>query len=69
LQNIGADTVGMSTIPEVIAANHCGLQVFAVSVVTDLCCEPYIKKVTLEDFIRAAKKAEPMLQKLFMEML
>ncbi len=69
LQNLGADTVGMSTIPEVIAANHCGLKVFAVSVVTDLCYEPYIKKVTLEDFVKAAKKAEPKLQKLFMQML
>jgi len=69
LQSIGADTVGMSTIPEVIAAHHCGLNVFAVSVVTDLCYEPYIKKVTLEDFVAAAKKAEPALQKLFIEML
>jgi purine-nucleoside phosphorylase len=69
LQNIGADTVGMSTIPEVIAAHHAGLKVFAVSVVTDLCYEPYIKQVTLEDFIVAAKTAEPKLQTLFMEML
>jgi purine-nucleoside phosphorylase len=69
LQNLGADTVGMSTIPEVIAAKHGGLEVFAVSVVTDLCYEPYIKQVTLEDFIFAAKKAEPKLKKLFIEML
>ncbi len=69
LRNMGADTVGMSTVPEVIAAKHCGLEVFAVSVVTDLCYEPYIKQVTLDDFIKAAKKAEPKLQKLFIEML
>ncbi len=69
LRNTGADAVGMSTIPEVIAAHHCGLKIFAVSVITDLCYEPYIQPITLEDFIAVAHQAEPKLQDLFVEML
>lgn len=69
LRNFGADAVGMSTVPEVIAAKHCGMKVFAVSVITDLCYEPYIQEVTLENFIAAAKQAEPTLQALFKNML
>lgn len=56
---IGGDTVGMSTVSEVIAANHMGIPVFAMSIITDLGVEGKIKKVTLEDIIRVAEKAEP----------
>ncbi len=62
---IGADAVGMSTIPEVIAAVHMGLQgIFAVSVITDLGVEGKIKKVTVEEVLEAAAVAEPQLTKL-----
>lgn len=56
---IGGDTVGMSTVPEVIAAHHMSIPVFAMSIITDLGVEGKIKKVTLEDIIRVAEKAEP----------
>ncbi len=54
---IGADAVGMSTVPEVIAANHMGLQSFGVSVITDLGVEGKIVKTTHEDVVKAANKA------------
>lgn len=59
LRTIGADAVGMSTVPEVIVARHMGLPVFAVSAITDLCTPESIKKVTIEEVIAAAAKAEP----------
>jgi purine-nucleoside phosphorylase len=69
LRTIGADAVGMSTVPEVLVAKHMGLPVFAVSVITDLCYPGAIEKVTVEKVIAAAKKAEPQLTKLFIKML
>lgn len=54
---IGADAVGMSTVPEVIAANHMGLECFGVSVITDLGVEGKIVKTTHEDVVRAARAA------------
>ncbi len=59
IRTIGADTVGMSTIPEVIAAHHMGLQVFAVSIITDLGVEGKIVEVSHEEVIDVANKAEP----------
>ncbi|MBK0403976.1 purine-nucleoside phosphorylase [Adhaeribacter sp. BT258] len=56
---IGADAVGMSTVPEIIAARHMGLPCFAVSVITDMCVPGKIKKVILLDILEAAAKAEP----------
>ena len=58
-RSIGGDTVGMSTIPEVIVACQMGLRCFAVSVITDLGIEGRISKVTLEEVIEAAVKAAP----------
>ncbi len=54
---IGADAVGMSTVPEVIAANHMGMKSFGVSVITDLGVEGKIVKTTHEDVVNAANKA------------
>lgn len=69
LSIIGADAVGMSTVPEVIAARHMQLPVFAVSVITDLCSPGKIQKITLEDVVLAARRAEPNLERLITGML
>ncbi|MGV3540614.1 MAG: purine-nucleoside phosphorylase [Rufibacter sp.] len=69
LRTIGADAVGMSTVPEVIAAVHMGLPVFAVSVITDLCVTGKIKKVILLDILEAAAKAEPNMTLLIKELI
>lgn len=59
LRTIGADAIGMSTIPEVIVARHMDLPVFAISAITDLCSPGNIKKVKIEEVLAAAAKAEP----------
>jgi purine-nucleoside phosphorylase len=59
LSTIGADTIGMSTIPEVIVARHMELPVFAISAITDLCSPGNIKKVLIKEVLAAAAKAEP----------
>lgn len=59
LRTIGADAVGMSTVPEIIAARHMDLPCFALSVITDMCTPGKIKKVLLLDILEAAAKAEP----------
>ena len=69
LRIIGADAVGMSTVPEVIVARQMGMPVFAISVVTDLCYPGAIGKVEIKDIIAAAQKAEPDLKKLIKGML
>lgn len=66
---IGADAVGMSTIPEVIAARHMGMPVFAVSVITDMGTPDRIKKVILADILEAAAIAEPRMTKLIKELV
>ncbi|MEM9023293.1 MAG: purine-nucleoside phosphorylase [Bacteroidota bacterium] len=64
---IGADAVGMSTVPEVIAAVHMGVPCFAVSVITDLGVPGKIVKVTHEDVQQVASKTEPQLTLLVKE--
>ena len=58
LRTIGADSVGMSTVPEVIVARHMKLPVFAISVITDICYGE-IRKIHVPKIIEAAKNAEP----------
>jgi purine-nucleoside phosphorylase len=65
LKIIGADLVGMSTVPEVIVANHMNLPCAVVSVLTDECDPEHLKPVSIDDIIRTAKKAEPQLTRLF----
>lgn len=65
LRAIGADAVGMSTVPEVIAANQMGLPVCAVSVLTDECDPDNLQPINIEDIIDTAKKAEKQLVSLF----
>ena len=65
LRMIGADVVGMSTVPEVIVAVHCGLRVFGVSVVTDMCLPDALEPADVDEIIATAGRAEPKLRALF----
>ena len=69
LKLIGADAVGMSTVPEVIVANHLNLNVAAVSVLTDECDPNNLKPISIPDIIAAATKAEPKMILLFKELI
>lgn len=69
IRTIGADAVGMSTVPENIVARHMGIPVFAISVITDLGVEGRIEVVTLEMILAAADKAEPDMTKIFIELI
>ncbi len=59
LRTIGADVVGMSTIPENIVANHMGIKVLGISIITDECFPDSLKPVNVEEIISTAMKAEP----------
>ena len=65
LKIIGADAVGMSTVPEIIVANHLNLKVAAVSVLTDECDPENLKPVDISEIIAMAGKAEPDMITLF----
>ena len=64
LRTIGADAVGMSTVPEVIVAVHAGLRVLGVSIITDLCIPESLKPVDIREIIAVAGEAEPRLASL-----
>ena len=66
---LGADVVGMSTVPEVIVAAHAGLKVFAVSCVTDICLPDKLEPVELSEIIAVAEKTEPKLNKLITRLI
>lgn len=66
---IGADCVGMSTVPEVIVARHGGLPVFAVSIITDLGVEGKIVEISHEEVIQAANAAEPKMTLIIKELI
>jgi len=63
LHGIGADMVGMSTVPEVIVANHIGLRCAAISVITDECDPNNLKPVNIAEIIEVASKADERLTK------
>lgn len=69
IKAVGGDAVGMSTVQETIAAAHCGMKVFAVSVITDLGIREEDNVITHEEVLAAAKEAEPKLTRLFVEMI
>ena len=64
-----ADAVGMSTVPEVIVANHCGIKVFGISVITDLGVEGKIVEVTHEEVQKAADAAQPKMTEIMRELI
>jgi len=66
---LGADAVGMSTVPEVIVANHCGIRVFGMSVITDLGVEGKIVEVTHEEVQKAADQAQPLMTTIMRELI
>lgn len=69
LKIIGADAVGMSTVPEVIVANHLRLPIVAVSVLTDECDPDNLKPVNIEEIIEIAENTEPKMVRLFRELV
>ena len=62
LRTIGADVVGMSTVPEVIVAVHAGLRVLGLSVITDMCLPDHLEVATVENILAVARSAEPKLR-------
>lgn len=69
LNHIGADAVGMSTVPEVIAANHISLPCCAISVLTDDCDPDNLKPANIVEIIEVAGKAEAKLTELYVELI
>lgn len=69
IKAVGGDAVGMSTVQESIAAIHCGMQVFAISVITDLGIREEENTITHDEVLQAAKDAEPKLTLLFKELV
>ncbi|HEX7898287.1 MAG TPA: purine-nucleoside phosphorylase [Planctomycetota bacterium] len=64
LRTIGADVVGMSTVPEVIVGVHAGLRMLGVSIVTDLCVPETLHPVNIQEIIAVAQAAEPRIGRL-----
>ena len=69
LRNMGADMVGMSTVPEVIVANHIGLPCAAISVITDECDPDNLQPVNIAEIIAVAGKTDKILSSLFKNMI
>lgn len=66
---MGGDAVGMSTVPEVIVARHCGIRVFGISVITDLGLEGVVVEVSHEEVQKAADEAQPRMTTIFREIV
>ncbi|MDD3539005.1 MAG: purine-nucleoside phosphorylase [Candidatus Caldatribacteriota bacterium] len=64
LIKIGADAVGMSTVPEVIAANHMGMRVLGISCITDLAIDGVVEKIHFQEILNAATKSELLLSQI-----
>ena len=65
----GGDAVGMSTVPEVIVAHHCGIRTFGISIPTDLCLDDTPVEVSHEEVQIAANKAQPLMTEIMREMI
>ena len=66
---LGADAVGMSTVPEVIVAHHCGIRTFGISIITDLGLEDTPVEVSHEEVQLAANNAQPLMTEIMREMI
>jgi purine-nucleoside phosphorylase len=62
LRLIGADVVGMSTVPEALVAVHCGMRVMGLSIITDMCLADALKPANIEEIVATANGAEPKLR-------
>ncbi|HIQ21699.1 MAG TPA: purine-nucleoside phosphorylase [Planctomycetes bacterium] len=69
LRIIGADAVGMSTVPEVLVAVHGGMQVLGLSIITDMCLPDALQPVRIEEILATAAEAEPKLRKIVLGVL
>lgn len=69
IRTLGADVVGMSTVPEILVARHMGMRTFAVSVITDMCLPDALAQANITEIIATANKAEPKLTKLLAELV
>jgi len=69
LRGIGADVVGMSTVPEVLVAVHAGMRVLGLSIVTDMCLPDALKPAEIETILATAARAEPNLRKIVLGIL
>ena len=69
LRRIGADAVGMSTVPEVIVAVHAGLRTVGFSIITDLCFPDSLQPADVHEIVKVANQAEPKLRLLVTEVL
>ena len=69
VKTLGADCVGMSTVPEVIVARHMDLETFGISVITDMGNEEAIDTISHAEVLEAAEKAEPYVRKLIKELI
>lgn len=69
LKTIGADVVGMSTVPEVIVAVHAGIKVVGLSIITDICLPDALKPVSIPEIISVAGKAAPKLNIIVKKMI
>lgn len=69
LRTIGADVIGMSTIPECIVANQMGIEVFGLSIITDECYPDSLEPVTVDEIIAVSAMAEPKMTSLISEMI
>ena len=68
-RRLGGDAVGMSTVPEVIVARHCGIKVFGMSIITDLGLEDQPVEVSHEEVQVAANKAQPLMTEIMREII
>lgn len=66
---LGGDAVGMSTVPEVIVAHHCGIRVFGISIITDIGVEGKIVEVSHEEVQKAANAVQPLMAEIMREII
>jgi purine-nucleoside phosphorylase len=69
LRRIGGDVVGMSTVPEVLVAVHCGLRVLAFSIISNVCLPDALRHVGIDEIVATCNSAEPKLRRIVLRLL